>query len=284
MTLLAIAVPLNIGYAQIAGLPPTAGLYALIVPGVVYALLASTRQVVASPDAAAAALVASSLGGLAAAGRADYLTLAFAQAILCGSSSSSSWSSIRLSRQLLVQADPHRLRRRARSRHLDLPGRQDARRQHRIRGRVRREAATAGHRTPHDELVVRGDHRRLVGAVDRWPPVSVLSRTGIEDVVAHPGRCGRSPDRAGHDRAALRRPGLLRQQHRVGRQFWRAVRAVGTDQVAQLILDLEAVTDVDVTGAENLESLRDWLRGQQITLGYSRAHLRSSPDSTTSGC
>ena len=37
------------------------------------------------------------------------------------------------------------------------------------------------------------------------------------------------------------------------------------------MLDLEAVTDVDVTGAENLESLRDWLHGQQITLGYSRA-------------
>jgi SulP family sulfate permease len=84
ITLLTIAVPLNIGYAQIAGLPPTAGLYALIVPGVLYALVASSRQVVASPDAAAAALVASSIGGLAAAGSAGYLTLAFAQAILCG--------------------------------------------------------------------------------------------------------------------------------------------------------------------------------------------------------
>ena len=50
VTLLAIAVPLNIGYAQIAGLPPTAGLYCLIVPAIVYALLASTRQVVAAPD------------------------------------------------------------------------------------------------------------------------------------------------------------------------------------------------------------------------------------------
>ncbi|WP_435200336.1 SulP family inorganic anion transporter [Janibacter sp. GS2] len=84
VTLLAIALPLNIGYAQIAGLPPTAGLYALVLPAVVYALTVSSRQVVASPDAAAAALVASSIGGLAAAGSADYLTLAFAQAILCG--------------------------------------------------------------------------------------------------------------------------------------------------------------------------------------------------------
>ena len=84
ITLLAIAVPLNIGYAQIAGLPPTAGLYALIVPVVLYALLVSSRQLVASPDAAAAALVASSVGGLAIAGSADYVAMAMAQAILSG--------------------------------------------------------------------------------------------------------------------------------------------------------------------------------------------------------
>lgn len=84
VTLLAIAVPLNIGYAQIAGLPATAGLYALVLPTVLYALVVSSRQVVASPDAAAAALVASSVGGLAAAGSADYATMAMAQAIICG--------------------------------------------------------------------------------------------------------------------------------------------------------------------------------------------------------
>ena len=84
VTLLAIAIPLNIGYAQIAGLPPTAGLYALVVPTIIYALVVSSRQLVASPDAAAAALVASSIGGLAVAGSADYATLALAQAILSG--------------------------------------------------------------------------------------------------------------------------------------------------------------------------------------------------------
>lgn len=84
VTLIAIAIPLNIGYAQIAGLPATAGLYALVLPTVVYALVVSSRQVVASPDAAAAALVASSIGGLAVAGSADYATMAMAQAIICG--------------------------------------------------------------------------------------------------------------------------------------------------------------------------------------------------------
>ena len=40
VTLAALMIPLNIGYAQVAGLPPAAGLYAAIVPLVVFALLA----------------------------------------------------------------------------------------------------------------------------------------------------------------------------------------------------------------------------------------------------
>ncbi|MFC4137444.1 MULTISPECIES: SulP family inorganic anion transporter [unclassified Microbacterium] len=84
VTLIAIAIPLNIGYAQIAGLPATAGLYALVVPTIVWALIVSSRQLVASPDAAAAALVASSIGGLATAGSQNYLVMAMAQAVICG--------------------------------------------------------------------------------------------------------------------------------------------------------------------------------------------------------
>jgi sulfate permease, SulP family len=84
VTLLAIAVPLNIGYAQIAGLPATDGLYSLIVPSILFAIFASTRQLVASPDAAAAALVASSLTGLASAGSKEYIAMALAQALVGG--------------------------------------------------------------------------------------------------------------------------------------------------------------------------------------------------------
>ena len=84
ITLLAIALPLNIGYAQIAGLPATAGLYALVLPSVVFALLASSRHLVGAPDAAAAALVGSALSGVAAAGTAQYATMAAAQAIVGG--------------------------------------------------------------------------------------------------------------------------------------------------------------------------------------------------------
>ncbi|MBZ4486815.1 STAS domain-containing protein [Microbacterium sp. cx-55] len=84
VTLVAIAIPLNIGYAQIAGLPASAGLYALVVPALVWALLASSRQLVVSSDAASASLVASSLGGLAVAGSQSYAVMALAQAVICG--------------------------------------------------------------------------------------------------------------------------------------------------------------------------------------------------------
>ncbi|HOB48302.1 MAG TPA: SulP family inorganic anion transporter [Mycobacterium sp.] len=84
VTLLAIALPLNIGYAQIAGLPPTAGLYALVLPSLVFGLVASSRHLVAAPDAAAAALVGSALAGVAAAGSDQYVAMAAAQAIVGG--------------------------------------------------------------------------------------------------------------------------------------------------------------------------------------------------------
>ena len=57
VTLAALMIPLNIGYAQVAGLPPAAGLYAAIIPLVVFALLASSRHLVTSPDASMATLL-----------------------------------------------------------------------------------------------------------------------------------------------------------------------------------------------------------------------------------
>ncbi|MGW0478068.1 SulP family inorganic anion transporter [Nonomuraea sp. NPDC003214] len=84
VTLAALAIPLNIGYAQIAGLPPVVGLYAAIVPMLVFALFCSSRQLVASPDAPIAALIASLLTAMAVRpGSAQYVELAYAQALVC---------------------------------------------------------------------------------------------------------------------------------------------------------------------------------------------------------
>lgn len=83
VTLAALMIPLNIGYAQVAGLPATVGLYSAILPMVAFAIFCTSRQVVASPDAAIAALLGSTLVGLAAPDDPRYIQLAYAVALLC---------------------------------------------------------------------------------------------------------------------------------------------------------------------------------------------------------
>jgi sulfate permease, SulP family len=84
ITLAALMIPLNIGYAQVAGLPPVAGLYAAIIPLIVFALLTSSRHLVTSPDASMAGLVGASLVAFAAPGDPLRLQYALALALLCG--------------------------------------------------------------------------------------------------------------------------------------------------------------------------------------------------------
>lgn len=84
VTLAALVVPLNIGYAEIAGLPPVAGLYAALLPAVAFVAFSSSRQLVAGPDAAIAAVIGAVLATLAVPSDPRYAQLAAAQALLCG--------------------------------------------------------------------------------------------------------------------------------------------------------------------------------------------------------
>ncbi len=84
ITLAALMIPLNIGYAQVAGLPPVAGLYAAIIPLAVFALLTSSRHLVTSPDASMAGLVGAALVAFAAPGDPLRLQYALALALICG--------------------------------------------------------------------------------------------------------------------------------------------------------------------------------------------------------
>ena len=77
-------VPQGMAYAQLAGLPPQAGLYASIVPLVLYGLLASSRYVNMGPTAISSLLVATGIGQLAAEGNAEYWDLALVLAFLVG--------------------------------------------------------------------------------------------------------------------------------------------------------------------------------------------------------
>lgn len=60
-TLVALSVPINIGYATVIGLPPTTGVYASMVPMLVFALTTGSRRLVMSPDATVTALLAAAI-------------------------------------------------------------------------------------------------------------------------------------------------------------------------------------------------------------------------------
>ncbi len=75
-----VMIPSVIAYAGLIGIPPQYGLYAALVPLLVYPLFGSSRQVIVGPDIAIALLIASAVGPLAAgdAGRAAALSAAIA--------------------------------------------------------------------------------------------------------------------------------------------------------------------------------------------------------------
>jgi len=84
LTLAALGIPEVLGYAKIAGMPVVTGLYTMILPMVVFALLGSSRHLVVAADSATAAILAASLTGLAVTGSPRYVKLAGLAALLAG--------------------------------------------------------------------------------------------------------------------------------------------------------------------------------------------------------
>jgi SulP family sulfate permease len=82
LTVAALAIPSGIAYAELAGVPAVAGLYALLLPTVGYALLGSSRQLVIGPEGSVAALVATAVVPLAAGDSERYVSLAALLALL----------------------------------------------------------------------------------------------------------------------------------------------------------------------------------------------------------
>jgi high affinity sulfate transporter 1 len=68
VTLAAVAIPEVMGYTSIAEVPIQAGLYTVILPTLVFALLGSSRLLVVGADSATAAVLAAGLAGLGVAG------------------------------------------------------------------------------------------------------------------------------------------------------------------------------------------------------------------------
>jgi high affinity sulfate transporter 1 len=84
LVLTALLVPVGMGYAQAAGLPPITGLYATIVPLVAYAVFGPSRVMVLGPDSSLAAVIAAVILPLGGDDPGTAVALAGALAVLTG--------------------------------------------------------------------------------------------------------------------------------------------------------------------------------------------------------
>jgi sulfate permease, SulP family len=84
LTLAALGIPEVLGYAKIAGMPLVTGLYTMLLPMAVYAILGSSRHLVVAADSATAVILAAALTGLAVTGSEQYVRLAGLAALLTG--------------------------------------------------------------------------------------------------------------------------------------------------------------------------------------------------------
>jgi len=65
VTLAALAIPEVMGYTKIAGMPVVTGLYTILVPIAIFAVLGSSRHLIVGADSATAAIMAAGIAGLA---------------------------------------------------------------------------------------------------------------------------------------------------------------------------------------------------------------------------
>ncbi len=80
----AIAIPLSMGMAEVAGMPPIVGLYSCVLPLAAYALFGSSRQLIVALDASTAAMVALAVAPVAGGDPIRYAALAGLVALLVG--------------------------------------------------------------------------------------------------------------------------------------------------------------------------------------------------------
>ncbi|GAA0966269.1 SulP family inorganic anion transporter [Acrocarpospora macrocephala] len=92
LTVAGYLVPQVMAYATVAGLPPVAGLWAILAPLALYAVLGSSRQLSIGPESSTALMTAVSIGPLAAGDPARYAALAATLAVLVGVFATACWA------------------------------------------------------------------------------------------------------------------------------------------------------------------------------------------------
>ena len=84
LSVAAVALPVALAYAQLAGFDPAVGLYSSILPLVAYALFGTSRQLIVNPDAAVCAMIAAAVAPLAGGNGQLYWSLAVTVTFLAG--------------------------------------------------------------------------------------------------------------------------------------------------------------------------------------------------------
>ena len=84
LSVAAVALPVGVAYAQLAGFNPAVGLYSSILPLLAYAIFGTSRQLIIGPDAATCALITAAVTPLAAGNQATYESLSVTLALLAG--------------------------------------------------------------------------------------------------------------------------------------------------------------------------------------------------------
>jgi SulP family sulfate permease len=91
VTVAALAIPSAMAYAEVAGLSPVNGLYALLLPTVAYVALGSSRQLVIGPEGSISTLIAAAILALVAAGSPEAAELAAMLALLVAACFGLAW-------------------------------------------------------------------------------------------------------------------------------------------------------------------------------------------------
>ena len=84
LSVAAVAVPVGVAYAQLAGFNPAVGLYSSVLPLLAYAIFGTSRQLIIGPDSGTCALVAAAVAPLAMDDANLYLSLSIALAVFTG--------------------------------------------------------------------------------------------------------------------------------------------------------------------------------------------------------
>jgi MFS superfamily sulfate permease-like transporter len=84
LSVAAVALPVGVAYAQLAGFNPAVGLYSSILPLVAYAVFGTSRQLIIGPDAATCALIAAAVTPLANGDPQLYASLSVTLCLLAG--------------------------------------------------------------------------------------------------------------------------------------------------------------------------------------------------------